>query len=177
MTVAPTPTGFSTLNPFFITHDADGLIAFLREVFGGEEHLDSRTVDIDGLLLHAELEIGGTTLMFGERKPGWPFLPQLTQIYVGDVESALARATERGARIVTRPTDFYGTVFSRVIDPWGNMWWVYQHGEAPELDWGAADGETGPTEWTDPDLAYIHRTLLEVMPSLGTELAPPRAPR
>ena len=38
--------------------DADGLIAFLREVFGGEEHLDARTVDIDGLLLHAELEVG-----------------------------------------------------------------------------------------------------------------------
>ena len=28
MTTAPTPTGCSTLNPFFITNDADGLIAF-----------------------------------------------------------------------------------------------------------------------------------------------------
>ena len=96
MITTATPPGFSTVNPFFITRDADGLIAFLREVFGGEEHLDARTVDIDGLLLHAELEVGGTTLMFGERKPNWPFLPQLTQIYVGDVESVLARAEERG---------------------------------------------------------------------------------
>ncbi len=179
MITTATPPGFSTVNPFFITRDADGLIAFLREVFGGEEHLDARTVDIDGLLLHAELEVGGTTLMFGERKPDWPFLPQLTQIYVGDVESVLARAEERGARIVTRPTDFFGTVFSRMLDPWGNMWWVYQHGEAPDLDWDSAEGETasGPTEWSDPNLAYIHRTLIEAMPSLGAEPEGGREPR
>ena len=118
-TPTPTPTGFATLNPVFITRDPDGLIAFLRGVFGGEEHLDVRTVDIDGLLLHAELEIGGVTLTIAERKPDWPFLPQLTQIYVEDVESALARATARSGRIVTRPTDFFGTVFSRIVDPWG----------------------------------------------------------
>jgi PhnB protein len=51
------------------------------------------------------------------------------------------------------------------------MWWVYQHGEAPELDWDSADGETDSdsAEWSDPDLAYIHRTVLEAMPSLGME--------
>ena len=175
MSTTATPTGFSTLNPFFITRDADGLIAFLREVFGGAEHLDARTVDIDGLLLHAELEIGGTTLMFAERKPDWPFLPQLTQIYVGDLADVLARAAERGARIITRPTDFFGTAFSRMADPWGNLWWVYQHGEAPDLDRDAAQDEIGPepAEWADPGLAYIHRTIVEAMPSLGREPGAP----
>ncbi len=110
--------------------------------------------------------------MFGERKRGWPVLPQLTQIYVSDVEGVLARAMARGARVVTQPTDFFGTVFSRMVDPWGNLWWVYRHGAAPELDWDAVDGDADPTEWADPDLAYIHRTLLEVMPSLGTEREP-----
>lgn len=170
MNAIATPTGFATLNPFFVVHDADGLMTFLREVFGGAEHLGARTVDIDGLLLHAELEIGGTTLLFGERKPGWPFLPQLTQIYVDSVDSVLARAVQRGARIVTRPTDFFGTVFSRMRDPWGNLWWVYQHAEAPELDWdGGGGSDTGATEWSDPDLAYIHRTLVEAMPRLDIE--------
>lgn len=171
-----TPPGFSTLNPVLIIRDPDGLIAFLRAVFGGEEHHDVRTVDIDGLLLHAELEIGGTTLTIAERKPDWPFLPQLTQIYVADVEGVLARATERGARIVTEPTDFFGTVFSRMLDPWGNLWWVYRHGEPPELDWEAEDDAgADATEWSDPDLAYIHRTLLEAMPALGTESPADRA--
>ncbi|MBE1877604.1 VOC family protein [Myceligenerans pegani] len=178
MTTAETPAGFSTLNPFFVTRDAEGLITFLRDVFGGTEHDDARTVDVDGLLLHAELEIGGTTLMFGERKPGWPDLPQLTQIYVSGLDDVLSRAEARGARVVTRPTDFFGTVFSRLIDPWGNLWWVYEHGEAPELDWNddATDNATtepgtddAATEWTDPGLAYIHRTLVETMPTLGSE--------
>ena len=170
------PAGFATVNPFFITRNAEGLIAFLREVFGGEEHLDARTIDVDGLLIHAELEIGDTTLMFGERKPDWPFLPQLTQIYVGDVEGVLARASKGGARIVTQPTDFFGT-FSRMLDPWGNMWWVWQHGEAPDLDWDSAETDSDSTEWSDPNLAYIHRTLIEVMPSLGAEPEGKREPR
>ena len=168
-TTARTPTGFSTLNPILITHDAAGLLAFLREVFGGHENDDVRTVDMDGLLLHSELEIGGTTLTIADRKPGWPYLPQLNQIYVGDVESVLDRAVERGARVVTEPTDFFGTVFSRMLDPWGNLWWVYRHGEAPELDWEADEGKADAGEWTDPDLAYIHRTLVEEMPSMGNE--------
>jgi uncharacterized glyoxalase superfamily protein PhnB len=173
-----TPTGFATVNPVLVVREPDGLIAFLREVFGGAEHPDVRTVDIDGLLLHAELEIGGVTLTIAERKPGWPFLPQLTQVYVDDVEAVLARAVERGGRIVTRPTDFFGTVFSRVLDPWGNLWWVYQHGEAPDLDWNAPEDGTNaaPAEWTDPGLAYIHRTILEAMPSLGVEPGGGRVP-
>ena len=66
--------------------------------------------------------------MFGERKPDWPFVPQLTQVYVADLEGTLAQATKLGARIITQPTDFFGTAFSRMIDPWGNLWWVYEHG-------------------------------------------------
>ena len=44
MNSTQTPTGFASLNPFFITRDAAGLHAFLRDVFGGQEHPDARTV-------------------------------------------------------------------------------------------------------------------------------------
>jgi hypothetical protein len=91
MTIANAPVGFSTINPFIITRDADGLIRFLTEVFDGVDHPDARTIDDDGLLLHAELQIGETTIMFGERKPGWPFTPALLQIYVDDVDTTLER--------------------------------------------------------------------------------------
>ena len=53
------PTGFSAVNPFFITRDADGLMGFLGKVFGGVEQVDARTVDIDGRLLHAEPRSAG----------------------------------------------------------------------------------------------------------------------
>src|SRR5215207_3106873 len=69
------PAGYATVNPFIITHDANGLIDFLKQVFGATERPEARTLDHDGLLLHAELAVGNATIMFGERKPGWPSPP------------------------------------------------------------------------------------------------------
>ncbi|MFV0435242.1 MAG: helix-turn-helix transcriptional regulator [Leucobacter sp.] len=34
-----------------------------------------------------------------------------------DEAAVLARAVARGARIITEPTDLYGTMFSRMLDP------------------------------------------------------------
>ena len=47
---------------------------------------------------------------------------------------------------------------------------VEEPGEAPDTDWEAED-DAPAQEWTDPNLAYIHRTILEAMPVLGTEPA------
>ena len=173
MTIPNAPAGYSTINPFLITRDADDLIRFLTEVFDGIDHPDARTIDDDGLLLHAELQIGGTTVMFAERKPGWPFLPALLQVYVDDVDTTLERAASRGAEIVTRPTEFFGDIFSRFIDPWQNMWWVYSTQSTPdaagddeaESDWADATADAEAWEPT-PELTYIHDTLLEALPRL-----------
>lgn len=175
MTAVPAaPAGFSTINPFIVTRDAEGLIRFLTDVFDAVEHPDARTVDDDGLLLHAELQIGGSTVMFAERKPGWPFTPALLQVYVDNVEVVLDRAATGSAEIITRPTEFFGDVFSRFLDPWHNLWWVYQLGTAPDNHWG--ESATG-TDWSDntddsaaweptPELTYIHDTLLQVLPKV-----------
>ena len=169
MAIPAAPEGYSTVNPFLITRNADGLMEFVAEVFGGTELTDARTVDHDGLLLHAELAVGDTVLMFADRKPGWPYLPSLLQIYVDDVSATLATAERLGARVVTRPTDFFGEVFSRFVDPWQNLWWVYRHASSTETeteteteaDW-SGDNTWSPT----PELTYIHETLLSTMPTL-----------
>lgn len=168
------PAGYGTVNPFIITHDADGLIDFLKQVFGATDRPEARTVDDDGLLLHAELVIGNATIMFGERKPGWPFTPSLLQVYVDDVEATLTVAQQLGASVVTRPTAFFGDTFSRFRDPWGNLWWVYRHGaqawagNEESTDWtgDAAVGETDEWDQASPELTYIHDTLLTAMGKL-----------
>jgi len=171
-------TGYATVNPFLITRDADGLMRFLTDVFGGVDHPDARTMDDDGLLLHAELQIGDTTVMFAERKPGWPFTPALLQVYVEDVETTLERAERGGAEVITRPTDFFGDhVFSRFLDPWRNLWWVYSVAAAPEGgendtsgDDGSVDSagdESSAADWQPtPQLTYLHDTLLDAFPRL-----------
>jgi PhnB protein len=124
-------------------------------------------MDTDGLLLHAEFKIGDSTVMVADTKEGWPFTPSLLQIYVEDVEKTLQRADGLGAKIVTKPTDFYGDIFSRFVDPWDNLWWVYQH--KGEINWEEnTDTEEDATWATESsELTYIHETLLETMKSLG----------
>lgn len=166
-----TPAGYATVNPFIITHDANGLVEFLQRVFGATERPEARTLDDDGLLLHAELAIGNATVMFAERKPGWPFTPSLLQVYVDDVDTTLDAARQLGATVVTEPTSFFGDTFSRFRDPWSNLWWVYRHGgqtwagAEESADWTGDATAGGAEEWdqTSPELTYIHDTLMMAM--------------
>jgi PhnB protein len=172
--VPAAPAGYATVNPFIITDDANGLIDFLKQVFRATERPEARTLDDDGLLLHAELAIGNATIMLAERKPDWPFTPSLLQVYVDDVETTLNLARQLGATVVTEPTPFFGDTFSRLRDPWCNLWWVYRHGgqawagdeESP--DWTGDAAGAGAEEWdqASPELTYIHDTLMTAMPQL-----------
>jgi PhnB protein len=171
MTAPDVPEGYATVNPFVITNGADELARFVVEVFGGTERAEARTVDHDGLLLQAEVRVGTTTIMFAERKPGWPFTPSLLQVYVDDIDAVLERALARDARLITKPTDFFGTRFARIQDASANLWWLWQHGEpvwdeqSGEKDW-TTDEQGEGWEGVSPELAYIHDTLLEAMTEL-----------
>lgn len=171
MSAPAAPEGYATVNPFIITTDANEMTRFVVEVLGGEERAEARTIDTDGLLLQAEVRVGTTTIMLAERKPDWPFTPSLLQVYVDDLGAVLQRALERGARMVTKPTDFFGTQFARVQDASANLWWIWQHGD---VVW---DGQGGEQEWSSedsdanwgevsPELAYIHDTLIAAMTAL-----------
>ncbi|MGW9157201.1 MULTISPECIES: VOC family protein [unclassified Microbacterium] len=179
------PAGSNTVNPFLMTDDAARIIDFVIEVFEATDVPEARTVDTDGLILHSELRIGDSVITVADRKPDWPFTPGFIQVYVDDVEGTLARAVGLGARIVTRPTDFFGDTFSRFADPSGNLWWVYAHvpqeqvwdaDGADAASWsGSGDGEeaddhgAAEEDWssfTSPELEYIHESLVEAMASL-----------
>lgn len=180
------PVGANTINPFIFTEDASRLISFLTEVFGAVEVMEARTADTDGLVLHSELRIGDSMLTVADRKPGWPFTPSFTQVYVDDVDAVLARAKELGAAIVTNPTEFWGDTFSRFADPQGNLWWVYRHAGADAAsddygsagtssEWGEsseeshADAGDSAESWesfTSRELEYIHSTLMDAMARL-----------
>lgn len=167
------PAGYSAVNPFNIADDADGLARFLKDVFGATERTEARTVDGDGLLLHAELVIGDTTVMLADRKPDWPFTPGLLRVYVDDLDATLDTARHLDATIVTEPTEFFGDVFSQLRDPWSNLWWVYRH-RPPTQDaaepspWVDGGPEAAGDAWdqASPELMDIHDTLLVALSSL-----------
>ncbi|MDO5677063.1 MAG: VOC family protein [Propionibacteriaceae bacterium] len=168
----PIPTGYAKINPFIICDDADGAMRFISEVFDAVEHVEARTMDPDGLLVHAELRVGDGSILFCDRKPDWPYVPSTLQIYVDDVEATLARAEARGGRIITPPTEFFGGIFSRMLDPWGNGWWVYDIPEDPEgadaswqEEYGAGDDDDLGWEPT-PELTLINETMHTMFRSL-----------
>lgn len=146
--VPAAPAGSATLDPFVFTDDAPGLIDFVVAVFGAVEVPEARTADTDGLVLHSELRIGDSTLTIADRKPGWPYTPAFLRVYVDDPAATLARAADRGGRVVTEPTDFFGDVLSRVADPYGHLWWVYRH-DPDAAAWG--DGADGSDETDETD--------------------------
>lgn len=173
-----TPGGIAVIAPFVMADRAQDLIDFIVHVFGARDVPEARTMDADGLILHSELIIGDSMLTVADRKPHWPFTPAFLRVYVDDADAVLARAEERGGRIVTRPTDFFGDVFSRFQDPWGNLWWVYVHhpqdadqewsaeGAHPSGDEGEGEGEGDWTSYTTPELEYINSTLMQAMDGL-----------
>lgn len=153
-----------TVNPFIITDNAKNLLNFIENVFKGKADENAFTLDKDGLILHAEIEIGDSVIMVVDRKPDWPFTPAFIQVYVEDVKETLERSTENGAAIITEPTDYIGVKFSRILDPHNNIWWIYE--VMDDYDWSQDfNMETGEVQENDR-AEYIRNTIVEAMSKL-----------
>jgi len=154
------PSGEASLNPFVVVDDAAGLVEFMVGVFDGTENEAARTPTPDGRLIHAEVVLGGPKVMLSDRLDGWPARPGLLQVWVDDVAATLQAAVERGARMITPPSPFYGeTTVGRVQDPWGNLWWLY----AP------SPGQPDPTPAWEGGDDTVFRTIDQAMKGLAAE--------
>lgn len=165
------PSGYGSLNPFVAVQGSGGapaFISFVEEVFEGKERLAAHTVDADDLLIHAEIVVGDSTLMCCDAKPDWPFTPALLQLYVNTLDPILERASRLGAEVFTEPTDFFGGQrLARFLDPWHNVWWLFEHGPQSSTP---ADAPDELPEWKpDPDAppSYVHQTICDRMSTLG----------
>lgn len=165
------PPGYGSVNPFVAVRGPGGAPAFIRflaAVLGARETLAARTVDADDLLIHAEVRIGGSTVMLCDAKPHWPFTPALLQVYVRDVGAVVARASAHGATVVTEPTDFHGHQrLARLKDPWHNVWWLFEYGPSSVAPSEAPD--EAPRWRPDPSAppSYVHRTIDTTLASLS----------
>ncbi|HEY0838776.1 MAG TPA: VOC family protein [Vulgatibacter sp.] len=111
--------------------DAARAIAFYVEVFGAKEKF--RLVEPGGRIGHAELELGGSTLMVSEEYPEFGIVGPQTlggttmsvHLHVEDADAMIRRAKEAGAAIVRPPQDhFYGERSGTVRDPFGHEWLI-----------------------------------------------------
>jgi PhnB protein len=125
------PSGYSRIDPWVISRDADAEIQFMRRAFGAQERPNSRVLNPDGTIGHVEVELGGSVVMMFDAQPGWPELPAHLRVYVDDVQATVDKAVAAGARVVTRPTELaFGERVARVRDSQGHLWWIHERVEA-----------------------------------------------
>jgi PhnB protein len=129
--VSPVPPGYTSLTPFLVVDGARAAIAFYTEVFG------ATVVDVmdgpDGTVAHAELDFGHGRLQLSDPNPrfGLVAAPSGTDVshstclYCPDVDTVVARATERGAVVREEVSTFVtGDRYGSLVDPFGQRWTV-----------------------------------------------------
>lgn len=115
--------------PYLRVKDAAAAIDFYARAFGAEEKF--RLSEPSGRIGHAELALGGTTLMLSDEYPEHGIVgPGSTggsgasiHLHVADADQMAAHAIAAGATMVREPADhFYGERSCTIRDPFGHEW-------------------------------------------------------
>lgn len=119
-----TPPGYSTVSPYLLVSSVSDTLAFLAAIFDVVEL--RRVMGEDGSVKHAEVRVGDSVLMMGERASA--VLAGSIHIYVPDVDDIYRKALEAGATSLSEPRDLpYGDRSAGIRDAQGNLWWLGTH--------------------------------------------------
>ncbi len=118
----PIPPQYQTVMPYLIVEGAEKFSNFTQAVFGAVEQL--RVPRSPGVIMHAEINIGGSTIMFADATEQYPPRPAGMFIYVQDADETYARALYEGATAISPMADQPYGRSGGVMDPFGNSWWI-----------------------------------------------------
>lgn len=126
------PEGYPGITAYLVIRGACDAIEFYKAVFGAQEILRLQSPD-DGVIGHAELKIGGGTIMLAEEVPDMDIKAPPTiggsavglQMYVDDADDVFRKAIGAGATEFKPVCDqFYGDRSGTFDDPFGHRWTV-----------------------------------------------------
>ena len=112
-----------TVFPCITFRDADASIAWMENALGAE--VVARYAGDDGLVQHAEVRIGESTVMLGDERAGSRATPpgvSVVYVVVPDADAAYRRAKDAGAEVSEPVDQDYGSRDITVTDPDGNRW-------------------------------------------------------
>lgn len=157
------PDNYTAVTPWIISPSSADLIDFLTATFEAEEIPNSRIVDEKGVIIHVVIQIADARLMLFDAREGWAPTPSFLNIYVEDVESTYQKALEFGAKSVTEITTlWFGEKVCRILDPFGNLWWINERVE--EVDFTDPKiGERAGTSDSIEGISYIQKSLNEAL--------------
>lgn len=104
-------------------------IEFYRRAFGARELM--RLTEPSGRIGHAEIEVGGATIMLSDEYPECGIRGPLSlggtsfsiHLHVDNADAMMRQAVEAGATVIREPADhFYGERSGLLRDPFGHEW-------------------------------------------------------
>lgn len=116
------PEGYNSVSPYFVVAGAGRLMQLLVKIFDAEE---LRKYDMPGgTIMHAELRIDDSVLMFGDASDRFPPNQLLVHVYVPDVDKTFKKAIELGCEPIEVPAVKDGDPDRRgsFRDFAGNVW-------------------------------------------------------
>ena len=133
MAAKPIPEGFHALTPLLVVQGAARAIDFYKKAFGAVER--SRMPGPNGLIMHASLKIGDSSLFLNDEMPGMestgsPGNAVVLTLYVPDCDATFKQAVSAGAKETMPLTDqFWGDRYGQLKDPYGHIWAIATHKE------------------------------------------------
>ncbi|MDQ6890936.1 MAG: VOC family protein [Bacteroidota bacterium] len=118
------PESYQTVMPYLILKDAQKFIEFTEKVFNAEENKAHRHIRDENIIMHSEITIGDSTIMFADSTEAFPSRTSGLFVYVDDADDSYKKALENGARVVTGLSDQPYGRSGGVEDPCGNTWWI-----------------------------------------------------
>ena len=116
------PEGYQQIMPYLIVKNAPAFFEFTQNVFGATEKY--KAMRDETLIMHAEISIGGSVVMFADATEQYPERTAGLFMYVDDCDAVYQKAIENGATCITEPGDQNYGRSAGVRDPFGNIWWL-----------------------------------------------------
>jgi uncharacterized glyoxalase superfamily protein PhnB len=147
-------TTTATVSPYLIVRGAESALAWYADALGARVVGDPIVMG-DGTIGHAELDLGGASLMLAEESAGIGVaapdpdagVPVTIHVSIPDVDLLFERALAAGARLERPLTDYeYGRA-GVLRDPYGHRWMLMR--EAPT---GPRHGDVGYVSLWVPDV-------------------------
>ncbi|MEO6719356.1 MAG: VOC family protein [Ferruginibacter sp.] len=115
------PDQYNRLMPYLVIPNAYKFIDFMKVVFGAAEQMVAPRSE--GVIMHGELRIGDSVIMFADVTEDISARPAGIFIYVDDLDEVYKKALAAGATSTMEPTQQSYGYTCGLKDPFGNDWW------------------------------------------------------
>src|SRR3954454_23610966 len=116
------PEGYQRVMPYLILKDAQGFLNFMQTVFGATQKM--KIMRDENHIMHAEIQVGESTIMFAESTEEYTTQNAGLFIYVNDADETYHKAIQEGATSVTALSNQDYGRSGGVKDAFGNVWWI-----------------------------------------------------